>query len=837
MPLTQLGPFRIVAKIGQGGMGDVYQGRDDRLRRPVAIKVLPSELARHEDFVRRFLAEATALARVVHPNVVRIHFIGEDEGRHFFAMQYVDGESLAQRLTRLGRLACEEATSIVEQCLGGLGAAHSRGLIHRDVKPGNILIDGRTGRVVLVDFGLVRRIDGSTRMTATGTIMGTVDYIAPEQVRGKDLDGRSDLYSLGVIFYQMLSGRLPFEAATPTAMMFQHAYGQPLPLPKAARDVPEPICHIVARLMARDPAERYTDCAEALDDVCAFRQQRPLKSAAADVGTPKSDPSPLPEPLELPEGLARLASKRLGHRIRDWLATVFRRHAPELIEQLQSTTQQVDAVIDRYERHRDRLARSRQEGAGIALELSEAVRAALEGTASEGRTTGPASEMALQPDNLTQERAGRRDLTALQAQYDAQQEQIDRIDLELHKLDATLARLRSQRDVLKARLAGARARGATVDGRSTWSRHWRLTLAGVIVAVVIGAVCWALLATRDRDPAVATSPPSVPAPDAVRPAGVDAVPPGEIRTIRCPVGCVRSLAVTPDGRRLLGGTSQGFLCVWDVATGQELFRAQPEARPKEVLNATPRIAVSPTASHLAWCGRGGSIHIWDLNSLRETCRIETPLGRLTGVAFGPGGDRVLAGGGSYWTGSHEAPLRMWDRRDGQEILLLDDPQELIDAVAMAPDGRRVLSAVADHTIRLYDASDGRQTMTLEGHSRRVASVKFVPGGASALSGSHDTSVRLWDLASGEQKRRLAGHTDRVYDVAVSADGRHALSCAGDGTVRLWDLDSGREICVLEGHTEGVRCVAFLPEDRTAVSGGDDGTIRLWRLPISGTRRP
>ncbi len=212
LPFTKLGHFQIVARLGSGGMGDVYQAYDTQLERTVALKVLPLELARQEDFVRRFTDEAKAAARLVHPNIVQIYFIGEDAGHHYFAMQYVAGETLAVRMTREKRLSLGNALTIIEQVLSGLTVAHQQGMIHRDIKPGNILLDIDHSRALLADFGLVKSLDSTEQLTATGMIMGTVDYISPEQGRGHKVDTRSDLYSVGVLLYQMLSGQLPFVA-------------------------------------------------------------------------------------------------------------------------------------------------------------------------------------------------------------------------------------------------------------------------------------------------------------------------------------------------------------------------------------------------------------------------------------------------------------------------------------------------------------------------------------------------------------------------------------------------------------------------------------------------
>ncbi|MHC4666595.1 MAG: protein kinase domain-containing protein [Planctomycetota bacterium] len=175
LPFEKLGHYRIIERIGHGGMGDVYKGYEQALDRFVAIKVLPPEFGRQEDFVKRFHAEAAAIAKLDHPNVVRIYYTGQDEGHHFFAMQYVDGQTLADLLEHRKKLTPSEALPIIEQCLAGIGAAHKSGLIHRDIKPGNVLLDRRSRRALVTDLGVVKAIQAQTQITVTGTVMGTAD--------------------------------------------------------------------------------------------------------------------------------------------------------------------------------------------------------------------------------------------------------------------------------------------------------------------------------------------------------------------------------------------------------------------------------------------------------------------------------------------------------------------------------------------------------------------------------------------------------------------------------------------------------------------------------------
>src|SRR5262245_52073328 len=258
LPFQKLGHFDVISRLGRGGMGEVYLGYESGLDRRVAIKVLPAEMARDPDLVRRFRAEATAAARLIHPNIIQIHFIGEDSGHQFFAMQYVEGMSLAQYLARGNRPTIDQSLAIIDEVLSGLVAAHRLGFVHRDIKPANFLLDRVHRRALLADFGLVKSLEESVMSkTSTGVVLGTVDYIAPEQGQGRNVDCRSDLYSLGVVMYQLLSGRLPFLAKDSMAVIYQHVHEPLPPVTAFAPELPEHLVAIVERLLAKNPNDRY----------------------------------------------------------------------------------------------------------------------------------------------------------------------------------------------------------------------------------------------------------------------------------------------------------------------------------------------------------------------------------------------------------------------------------------------------------------------------------------------------------------------------------------------------------------------------------------------------
>lgn len=250
------GNYELLQEIGRGGMGIVYAGRDVRLDRLVAIKVLP-ELVSSDVVRERFLREARAAARLSHPSIVPIYSADERAGVTFLVMAYVDGTTLSAR-TRDGALAPDDAVPILRDVALALNAAHDRGVIHRDIKPENILVDRVSGRAMVTDFGIARLADAlqSGALTRTGQVLGTVGYMSPEQVTGSEVDGRSDLYSLGVVAFETLSGRLPFDGPAPVVIV-AHATKPAPPLATVAPSVPAALCDVVDRCLRKDPADRY----------------------------------------------------------------------------------------------------------------------------------------------------------------------------------------------------------------------------------------------------------------------------------------------------------------------------------------------------------------------------------------------------------------------------------------------------------------------------------------------------------------------------------------------------------------------------------------------------
>ncbi len=263
--------YELEAEIGRGGMGVVYRCLDLKLRRRVAVKVLPPELAFRDDVRTRFLREAETAAQLSHPNIVPIYAVDDRDGIVWFVMGLVEGESLGAHLARIRCPPVTEVRRILHDVADALAYAHAHGIVHRDIKPDNILLEGTSGRPMVTDFGIARAIEGDSRLTVTGSAVGTPAYMSPEQATGeREIDGRSDMYSLAVVGYQMLSGELPFQASNTPAMLMKHISEPLRPLRLSRLDVPPGLAAVVERALAKKPDDRWSSAAEFRDALAAL---------------------------------------------------------------------------------------------------------------------------------------------------------------------------------------------------------------------------------------------------------------------------------------------------------------------------------------------------------------------------------------------------------------------------------------------------------------------------------------------------------------------------------------------------------------------------------------
>jgi eukaryotic-like serine/threonine-protein kinase len=280
------GRYELEELVGTGGMSSVFKARDTLLERNVALKILHERHVEDDEYVERFRREARAVARLSHPNIVTVIDRGEADGRQFIVFEFVDGENLKDLITREGPLPVDEAARIAGDIARGLAFAHAQGLVHRDVKPQNVLLNG-DGRPQVTDFGIARSLDVEKGVTQTGTVLGTSNYIAPEQATGDHVDQQSDIYSLGVVLFELLTSRLPFEGDNFVAIAMRHI-NEPAPDVRTFRgDIPPRVAQAVARALEKDPARRFPSM-----DAFAAELEAALAEPAADTGATMVIPQP-----------------------------------------------------------------------------------------------------------------------------------------------------------------------------------------------------------------------------------------------------------------------------------------------------------------------------------------------------------------------------------------------------------------------------------------------------------------------------------------------------------------------------------------------------------------
>jgi serine/threonine-protein kinase len=274
--------YEIQKRVGRGGMADVFLARDLLLDRQVAIKVLFPEFAVDPNFVERFRREAQAAANLSHPNIVNVYDWGKHQGTYYIAMEYVEGRTLSEILRTNKQLTPKQAAEIASEVAAALGFAHEAGLAHRDIKPANILI-GTNGQVKVADFGIARAMNSATEtnLTQAGAVMGTASYFSPEQAQGAQPDPRSDLYSLGIVMYEMVAGKPPFVGENPVAIAYKQVHDAPQPLNQIVPDIPRPFEAIVAKLLAKDPKLRYPSAQALRDDIRRFRNGEQVQALVA----------------------------------------------------------------------------------------------------------------------------------------------------------------------------------------------------------------------------------------------------------------------------------------------------------------------------------------------------------------------------------------------------------------------------------------------------------------------------------------------------------------------------------------------------------------------------
>lgn len=729
--LGRLGRYEIESVIGSGGMGVVLKAHDSKLNRPVAIKVLAPHLAHNGAARQRFAREGRAAAAVVHEHVMAIHNVESDADTPFLVMQYVLGQSLQSRLDEQGPMEVKEILRIGAQAAAGLAAAHAQGVVHRDVKPSNILLENGVERVVLSDFGLARAVDDAS-VTRQGTLAGTPEYMSPEQAKGEVVDHRSDLFSLGSVLYAMCTGHSPFRAGTTLGVLRRIADETPPSIREVHPEIPDWLEAIVEKLLAKDASQRF----QTAEEVCEL-----LGQWLAHLQAPVTMPQPRTPAVH--------TKRRTGTPARRWMTGKSARPTSVgVLAALSVLIVAIAAAAVMFVRLGETTVRIEIDDPNIAVRFGE--------------------------DEITFEHDGQKIHVTPGAENQIVikqgESEVERRSFELKK---------GQKVVLRVSTVNGRVDVSGDDGvvwlpaRIAPKNQFPLTLLTTLKGHASPVYTLAFspdgetLATAGDDPSailwkVATG---------TKKAKLS----GHSKAIRC-------LAFNFDGTLLAsaGANAAGnddTVTLWDATTGKERFTLEGHKR------AVSGVSFSPDGATLASCGDDRTIRLWDVATGKQKARLEGHNGAVWVVAYSPDGKTLVSG-------SDDMRIHSWDADGSQQVGGFKGHRGGVRALAFTSKGDMLASGSLDNSIKLWNPASARRSgwrdvATLKGHTEPVVSLSFSPDDKTLASGSWDGTIKLWDVATRKEIATIKSHTSFVWAVSFSPDGKILASGSRDTTVKLW----------------------------------------------------
>jgi WD40 repeat protein/tRNA A-37 threonylcarbamoyl transferase component Bud32 len=805
----ELAGYQILDELGRGGMGVVYKARQVRLNRLVALKMILAGVRASPGQLARFRREVETVARLQHPNLVQVYEVGEQEGRPYFAMEFVDGGSLDLRIE--GRpQPPRQSAELVATLARAVHAAHLQGIVHRDLKPANVLLTA-DGTPKITDFGLAKRLDAETGPTVTGEILGTPSYMAPEQAAGKtrEIGPAADIYGLGAILYAMLTGNPPIEGETPWDAINRVVSEEPLPPSRIRPGLPRDLETICMKCLRKEPDKRYASAMALAEDLRRYLDGEPIR--ARPVGA-----------WERAVKWARRRPAAAALLIVSVVATLTLIVGGGLYQV--RLTQALNEATRSAEESRQRLVRLGVAEGGHALD--------------DGDWPGSLAWFG----------------EALQLDHgDARHEKIHRI-----RFGAVL------RMCPRLILVGCHA-GPVVEARFSPDGRYLVTASEDHTAQV-----WDLGAGQPfglplQHEGAVTAASFSPDGRAIVTASADGTARIWDRTGHGlqsvhQDGRMFGAALSPDGRRILTAGEDGTARLWDAATGKPLATLQhrgpvrravfardgrrvvtasddhtariwdavtgePMTAPLEHAGPVTWAAFNPDGTRVVTASADRTAQVWDTATGKATSAEMRHKGDVVRASFSADGKRVL-------TASADHTARLWDAA-GQPA---SPPLQMDSAVTSAdlrPDGRQVVTAGDDNTACLWDAASGEWQPPLLRHQGTVRCAAFSPDGRCIVTAGNDDTVRVWDVAKVADPGVPESGNPQAPPVAAtpgrwaSPDGRRVVKLEGSDGARVRDAASDEALGPLLRHRGSVLFAVFSPDGRRVVTASDDNTARIW----------
>jgi WD40 repeat protein/serine/threonine protein kinase len=784
-----VGHYKLLQRIGEGGMGIVYMAEQQRpVRRRVALKIIKLGM-NNRQVIALFKAEGQTLAMMDHASITKVFDVGTtDNGRLFMVMELVSGIKITEYCDQ-HRLSTQDRLELCVQVCQAIQHAHQKGIIHRDLKPSNILVGHNEGVPVpkVIDFGVAKvieqKLNDKTLFTEFQALVGTPAYMSPEQadLSSVDIDTRSDIYALGVLLYELLTGKPPFDSQ---AMLKSGLDGmlrtiretEPPRPSKRLSTLPREELTALARQRGTEAPRLLSLVRGDLDWIVMkclekerARRYETANALAMDIKRHlNTEPVVARPPSQLYEFQKTVRRHKFGFAAATALIIVLAAGV------LTSTWQAVEATRARNAEFTQRIAaQDAQAQAAVLQKKAEAERQRAEEQLTRSEWLVYASKIMLAQTNF----------------------QVDDGGLARHYLDECPLKMRgwehrylwtriNAKQTLVGHAGQVRSVAFSPDGKRIVTGSWDQT-----------AKVW------------------------------DAETGQELLTLQGHTAWVWSVAFSPDGKRIITGAGEwdrsgdlpGEAMVWDAETGQVLLALKGHTA------AVFGAVFSPDGRRIVTGSRDGTVRVWEAETGQEVLALKTHTPPLHSVVFSPDGQRILTGGGDG--------AKLWDAEAGQQLLAVKADRVL--SVAFSPDGQRILTGSSDKTASVWEAETGQEVLTLTGHTTWVGSVAFSPDGRRIVTGAGERGppgpgeVKVWDAEKGQELLSLKGHTNQVWSVAFSPDGQRVVSGGADQTARVWDAEKGQEIPTLKGHRDFVSSIAFSPDSRRIVTGSGDNTAKVW----------